>query len=72
MRLYVNGVLAASRRSDFLPVLPRISSFATLSHRLEHDRVAALRRRRRRGRGVPAHAVGGEVAEHYRIGTTGR
>ena len=72
MRLYVNGVLAASRRSDFVPVLPRTSQFATLAiganttgwlrYDGAADEVAVYRRT----------LSAAEVAEHDRIGTTGR
>jgi concanavalin A-like lectin/glucanase superfamily protein len=72
MRLYVNGALAASRRSDFLPVLPRVSSFAYvaigsnttgwLRYDGALDEVATY----------PRTLSAAEVAEHHRIGTTGR
>jgi hypothetical protein len=72
MRLYVNGVPAASRRSDFLPVLPRVSSFAYVS--IGSNTTGWLRY----DGGIDEVATytrtlsAAEVAEHYRIGTTGR
>jgi len=72
MRLYVNGVLAASRRSDFLPVLPRVSSFAYVS--IGSNTTGWLRY----DGGIDEVATytrtlsAADVAEHYRIGTTGR
>jgi hypothetical protein len=72
MRLYVNGVLAASRRSDFVPVLPRVSSYAYvaigsnttgwLRYDGALDEVATYTRT----------LSAAEVAEHWRLGTTGR
>jgi Concanavalin A-like lectin/glucanases superfamily len=72
MRLYVNGVLAASRRSDFLPVLPRVSSYAYvaigsnttgwLRYDGAMDEVATYTRA----------LSAAEVAEHWRTGTKGR
>ena len=72
MRLYVNGVLAASRRSDFVAMLPHVSSYAYVaigsntSGWLRYDggldEVATYTRT----------LSAAEVAEHYRIGTTGR
>jgi hypothetical protein len=72
MRLYANGTLVASRRSDFVPVLPRVSSYATLAIGSNStgwlrydgglDEVAAY----------PRTLTPADVAEHFRIGTTGR
>jgi hypothetical protein len=72
MRLYVNGVLVASRRSDFVPMLPHVSSYAYvalgsnttgwLRYDGDLDEVATYTRT----------LSATQVAEHYRIGTTGR
>ena len=71
MRLYVNGVLAASRRSDFVAMLPHVSSYAYVaigsntSGWLRYD--GGLDEVATYTRTLPA----ADVAEHYRIGTTG-
>jgi len=72
MRLYVNGALAASRRTDLVPMEPWSSSYAlvgigsnphdSLQYDGGIDEVATY------DRALSA----AEVAEHYRIGTTGR
>jgi concanavalin A-like lectin/glucanase superfamily protein len=72
MRLYVNGALVASRRSDFVPMLPRVSSNAYVA--LGSNTTGWLRY----DGGLDEVATytrtlsAAEVAEHYRIGTTGR
>jgi hypothetical protein len=72
MRLYVDGTLVASRRSDFVPVLPHVSSYAFvaigsnttgwLRYDGGIDEVATYNRT----------LTAAKIAEHYRIGTTGR
>jgi hypothetical protein len=71
MRLYVNGRLVASRPSDLVPMLPQSSSYVVgigsnatdwLQYDGGIDEVATYTRT------LPA----ADVAEHYRIGTTGR
>src|SRR4051794_40794894 len=71
MRLYVNGSLVASRRSDFVPMEPHPASYAlvgigsnphdSLQYDGGLDEVATYART----------LSAAEVAEHYRIGTTG-
>jgi hypothetical protein len=72
MRLYVNGGLAASRRSDFVPMLPQSSTDADvmvgsnttgwLRYDGAIDEVATYTRT----------LSAADVTAHYRIGTTGR